>query len=187
MSRRACRPQPRAAKGQADCLLMLLKLAEKTDVINLKDKQGRTPLMLATWDSNTDCVNMLLERGSNPDTGERRNHTALHYAAVVGGEQCVSALLVHGAFILCRDFHGRSPLHLAASCGHARILLLLLEAAALSDPLDSLLDYSGYTPAHWAAYHVTKRKLINLPDPVHLLPSLQCSPVFSSVVLVCST
>ncbi|KAA0708087.1 Serine/threonine-protein phosphatase 6 regulatory ankyrin repeat subunit C [Triplophysa tibetana] len=142
-----------AAKGQADCLLKLLKQAEQNDVINLKDKQGRTPLMLATRGSNTDCVNMLLERGSKPDTGERRNHTALHYAAVVGSEQCVSALLVHGAFILCRDFHGRSPLHLAASCGHARILLLLLEAAALSDPLDSLLDYRGYTPAHWAAYH----------------------------------
>lgn len=30
-----------AAKGQADCLLMLLKKAEKTDIINLKDMQGR--------------------------------------------------------------------------------------------------------------------------------------------------
>lgn len=78
---------------------------------------------------------------------------SLLFQAVVGGEACVSALLVHGAFILCRDFHGRSPLHLAASCGHAGILRLLLEAAALSDPLDSLLDYSGYTPAHLAAYH----------------------------------
>lgn len=42
---------------------------------------------------------------------------------------------------------------MAASCGHVEILRLLLQAAAFSDPLDSMLDYSGYTPAHWAAYH----------------------------------
>uniref|UniRef100_A0A8C2CNW8 Ankyrin repeat domain 52 n=1 Tax=Cyprinus carpio TaxID=7962 RepID=A0A8C2CNW8_CYPCA len=113
----------------------------------------RTPLMLATLGSHTDCVHMLLERGSNPDTGDRRSRTALHRAAVVGSEECVSALLVHGAFSLCRDVYGRSPLHLAASCGHAWLLRPLLDAASLSDPLDSLLDYSAYTPTHWAAYH----------------------------------
>ncbi|XP_051532559.1 serine/threonine-protein phosphatase 6 regulatory ankyrin repeat subunit C-like isoform X2 [Myxocyprinus asiaticus] len=142
-----------AANGQTDCLLMLLKKAEKTDIINLMDIQGQTPLMLATLGCHIDCVHMLLERGSNPDTGDKRRCTALHRAAVIGSEECVLALLVHGAFVLCRDIHGRSPLHLAASCGHAGLLRRLLEAASVSDPLDSLLDYTGYTPVHWAAYH----------------------------------
>lgn len=75
------------------------------------------------------------------------------FQAVVGNEECVSALLVHGAFALCRDVHGRTPLHLASSCGHAGLLWPLLDAASLSDPLDSLLDYSAYTPTHCAAYH----------------------------------
>uniref|UniRef100_A0A8B9RJM5 Ankyrin repeat domain 52 n=1 Tax=Astyanax mexicanus TaxID=7994 RepID=A0A8B9RJM5_ASTMX len=111
-----------------------------------------TALMLATLGSHVDCVHMLLERGSKPDTGDKWSRTALH-RAVVGSEDCVSALLEHEASGLCRDVRGKSPLHLAASCGHGEVLRLLLQAAAQSDPLDSLLDYSGYTPAHWAAYH----------------------------------
>lgn len=63
------------------------------------------------------------------------------------------ALLEHGAQSLCRDVRGRTPLHLAASRGHRELLGLMLAATLHADPLDSLLDYSGYTPAHWAAYH----------------------------------
>lgn len=96
---------------------------------------------------------MLLERGSKPDTGDRRSRTALHRAAVLGSLECASALLDHSASPLCRDVRGRSSLHFAASCGHTKLLQLLLIATAQTDPLDSLLDYSRYTPAHWAAYH----------------------------------
>lgn len=73
--------------------------------------------------------------------------------AALGGGECVCALLAHGAQALCRDVRGRTPLHLAASRGHRELLGLLLAAALHADPLDSLLDYSGYTPSHWAAYN----------------------------------
>uniref|UniRef100_A0A673H6X5 Serine/threonine-protein phosphatase 6 regulatory ankyrin repeat subunit C-like n=1 Tax=Sinocyclocheilus rhinocerous TaxID=307959 RepID=A0A673H6X5_9TELE len=148
-------PLHASGSGQTDCLLMMLQRDEKNDIFDLMDIHGQTPLMLATLGSHIDCVHMLLERGSNPDTGDRRSRTALHRAVslLVGSEECVSALLVHGASSLCRDIYGRSPLHLAASCGHAWLLRPLLDAASLSDPLDSLLDYSAYTPTHWAAYH----------------------------------
>lgn len=65
----------------------------------------------------------------------------------------MSALLEHGASVLCRDSQGRTPLHLAASCGHTELLRTLLKAAKKADSLDSMLDYRGYTPTHWAAYH----------------------------------
>uniref|UniRef100_W5L4P0 Ankyrin repeat domain 52 n=1 Tax=Astyanax mexicanus TaxID=7994 RepID=W5L4P0_ASTMX len=122
-------------------------------LVSLDVRDGGGPLMLATLGSHVDCVHMLLERGSKPDTGDKWSRTALHRAAVVGSEDCVSALLEHEASGLCRDVRGKSPLHLAASCGHGEVLRLLLQAAAQSDPLDSLLDYSGYTlatsPHHW--------------------------------------
>lgn len=77
----------------------------------------------------------------------------LFLQAAMGCEDCVSALLEHGASALCRESRGRTPLHLASSCGHMELLRSLLQGATSTDPLDSLLDYSGYTPAHWAAYH----------------------------------
>lgn len=72
---------------------------------------------------------------------------------MLGSEECESALLEHGASALCRDFQGRTPLHLAASCGHTKLLGALLKAARKADPLDSMLDFRSYTPTHWAAYH----------------------------------
>uniref|UniRef100_A0A8C7LQY2 Ankyrin repeat domain 52 n=1 Tax=Oncorhynchus mykiss TaxID=8022 RepID=A0A8C7LQY2_ONCMY len=113
----------------------------------------RTALMLAALGSHTDCVHILLEKGAGADTADKRGRTALHRAAAMGCEDCVSALLEHGASALCRESRGRTPLHLASSCGHMELLRSLLQGATSTDPLDSLLDYSGYTPAHWAAYH----------------------------------
>lgn len=76
----------------------------------------------------------------------------LSLQAALGSEDCVSALLEHGASALCRDFKGRTPLHLVASRGHTELLQTLLKAAMKADPLDSILDYRGYTPTHWAAH-----------------------------------
>jgi len=86
-------------------------------------------------------------------------HTAacvLSLQAMLGSEDCVSALLEHGASALCRDSQGRTPLHLATSCGHTKLLNTLLKTAKKADPLDSMLDFRGYTPTHWAAYHGEK-------------------------------
>lgn len=137
--------------------------------------------MLAAVGNHTDCVHILLEKGAKADAADRKGFTALHRAvgvpslrglwvfcgyspcpnmkpalplkAMLGGEGCVSALLEHGASALYRDSQGRTPLHLAASLGNSELLQSLLKAAMKLDPLDSMLDYRGYMPVHWAAYH----------------------------------
>lgn len=71
---------------------------------------------------------------------------------MTGCEDCLAALLDHDAFVLCRDFKGRTPIHLASACGHTAVLRTLLQAALSTDPLDAGVDYSGYSPMHWASY-----------------------------------
>ena len=71
---------------------------------------------------------------------------------MTGCEDCLAALLDHDAFVLCRDFKGRTPIHLASACGHTAVLRTLLQAALSTDPLDTGVDYSGYSPMHWASY-----------------------------------
>ncbi|XP_029287338.1 LOW QUALITY PROTEIN: serine/threonine-protein phosphatase 6 regulatory ankyrin repeat subunit C [Cottoperca gobio] len=142
-----------AAEGQMDCLLLLVNGEQSADVIDSPDTQGQTALMLAALGLHTDCVHILLEKGAKADAADKKGFTALHRAAMLGSEDCVSALLEHGASALCRDSQGRTPLHLVASRGHTELLRTLLKAATKADPLDSILDYRGYTPTHWAAHH----------------------------------
>ncbi|KAM8917822.1 serine/threonine-protein phosphatase 6 regulatory ankyrin repeat subunit C isoform 2-T2 [Spinachia spinachia] len=142
-----------AAEGQIDCLLLLVSGEQSADIINSPDTQGQTALMLAALGRHTDCVHILLEKGAEADAADRKGFTALHRAGILGSEDGVSALLEHGASALCRDSQGRTPLHLVASRGHTKLLGTLLKAAMKADPLDSILDFSGYTPTHWAAHH----------------------------------
>uniref|UniRef100_A0A4W4E461 Ankyrin repeat domain 52 n=1 Tax=Electrophorus electricus TaxID=8005 RepID=A0A4W4E461_ELEEL len=82
------------------------------------------------------------------------NHSLdCNFKALLGWEDCVTALLSHSASVLRQDVQGRTALHLAASCGHAEMLSSLLSAADHERPHHPITDRHGFTPAHWAAYH----------------------------------
>lgn len=78
---------------------------------------------------------------------------------MTGHSECVEALLQHRANILTRDCKGRTPVHLAAACGHTGVLGGLLHAAQSVETLPVLTDNQGYTPLHWACYNGTDIKL----------------------------
>lgn len=67
----------------------------------------------------------------------------------------MEALLQHNASFLVRDCKGRTPVHLAAACGHIGVLGGLLHAAQSVETLPVLTDSHGYTPLHWACYNGT--------------------------------
>lgn len=81
--------------------------------------------------------------------------------AVTGHEECVEALLQHSANFVAQDCKGRTPIHLAAACGHIGVLGGLLHAAQSLETLPVLTDSQGYTPLHWACYNGTETRLEN--------------------------
>lgn len=81
--------------------------------------------------------------------------------AVTGHEECVEALLQHSANFVAPDCKGRTPIHLAAACGHIGVLGGLLHAAQSLETLPVLTDSQGYTPLHWACYNGTETRLEN--------------------------
>uniref|UniRef100_A0AAQ5YZ00 Ankyrin repeat domain 52 n=1 Tax=Amphiprion ocellaris TaxID=80972 RepID=A0AAQ5YZ00_AMPOC len=138
-----------AQKGFSTCVEVLLK--HQASYTLKEHKHKWTPLHAAGVLNKSvnfgqvDCLLLLVNREQSADVIDSQDTR--------GHEDCVSALLEHGASALCRDSQGRTPLHLAASRGHTELLHTLLTAAKKADPLDSMLDHRGYTPTHWAAYH----------------------------------
>lgn len=131
----------------------LLVLLDHADCIDLRDEQGRTPLMLASMSNSSSgyiCVDLLLKRLANPNNTDHCGRSPLFYAAFGGSEQSAKFLIRYGANIVQRDILGKTALHIAASLGHANVLRELIAHLAVVNH-ECVVDNENLTPLHWAA------------------------------------
>lgn len=112
-----------------------------------QDKRGYGALYRAAYMKRPEMVRLLIERGSDVNTGTARGTRPLHASAENGSVEITNLLLDHGADPLLRDGGGRTPLHWAAHTGNVEIINRLLAAKA---PLEAT-DAYGQTPLHMAA------------------------------------
>ncbi|MER5602084.1 ankyrin repeat domain-containing protein [Streptomyces sp. NPDC002265] len=99
------------------------------------DRDGTTPLYLASVQGEAEIARLLLEAGARPDVesrGDGSDGTPLCAAACWGHTETVRALLAHGADPCLREEHGRgpSPLDWADHGAHAETAALLVAAGA---------------------------------------------------------
>lgn len=74
-------------------------IAKKAIEIDFKNKEGYTPLMIASYKGNTDIVKLLLEYNASVDITNNYNYSALIYACIYGNLDVVKILLKHKANI----------------------------------------------------------------------------------------
>ncbi|MEM8848801.1 MAG: ankyrin repeat domain-containing protein [Pseudomonadota bacterium] len=64
--------------------------------LELKDVQGRTPLLVAlTEPDNFEVVRALLQGGADPNARDTKGRTALNYARADGGDRAIATLLLN--------------------------------------------------------------------------------------------
>ncbi|PVD35499.1 hypothetical protein C0Q70_02462 [Pomacea canaliculata] len=144
--------------------------------LELRDPKGRTPLLNATEGKEPEAAFHLIDKGANVNASNKKQQTALHFAAIRDMPAVIQRLLLCGADINAGanvnaiDIYGITPLHLAmgkvpkqdqgsegldkdlTSDERIRIACLLIDNGAVID----VCDYSGRTPMHFAQTDVQR-------------------------------
>ncbi|NXC22759.1 PP16A phosphatase, partial [Corythaeola cristata] len=87
-------------------------------------------LLEAAARHDADEVRQLLQSGVSPDLCNEDGLTALHQCCIDDCGEVVAVLLDAGAAVNARDSELWTPLHAAATCGHLRLVQLLLQRGA---------------------------------------------------------
>jgi uncharacterized protein len=136
-----------AAIARNDKSALARLLAEGFDP-NSKDRDGRTPLMLAVTSDNLELVQFLIENGADVNSKDNNGFTPLHFAAQDFRVQAAESLLRNGAKVNACDNYGNPPLWRAVfnSQGRGDLITLLLKHGADRN----LKNKSGKTPVELA-------------------------------------
>ena len=107
-----------------------------------------TPLIEAIKSINPECVKLLLEKGVDPNTSDKKTKkTCLIIACENPTLQIVQLLVEHGAYVNAADNDSKTPVVVAASHGFVDIVKYLIESGADYDYTPSLSNDSPLTAA----------------------------------------
>ncbi len=141
---------------RAGCLDCVKLFVRRGAGLELRDSQGRTPLILAARQGAAAVVRFLLNAGASPESVDDSGRNALWWAAREGNSE-TALLLLESGVLPEADTDGVGPLHLAAGNDDARLVAALLP---LASPEGASRD--GSRPLHVAAHHGAPAALLEL-------------------------
>lgn len=134
---------------KANDLMKVKTLVEKdTNIIELKDIGGNTPLHQAVISSATQIVEYLISKKANINAVDNRGYTPLHYSCQYNFENIAKILVENGAGINIKENRGLTPIFLTARNGNLSLVKMMIERGA--DP-NRKIEGVWITPIGWAA------------------------------------
>jgi len=129
-----------ATEGSIRIVAYLISSLSSDEIINVKDKSGCTPLLIASQYGHADMVAFLIQRGADETAVDDSKDTALHWAAYKGSVP-VCGLLLHmhhstkgkslQNYLDLQDSYGQTPLHLASLRGNVDVVQYLMSYVEL--------------------------------------------------------
>ena len=116
---------------------------EPKGIVNTKDDDGNTGLIIAINRSDEQWTGFLLNKGADPNLSGKNGDTPLIAASRVGFEQAVEWLLSLGARVDTDNKMGETPLIVAVQQRQPQVVRLLLNAGANPDKSDAAAGYSA--------------------------------------------
>ncbi|QWE21527.1 ankyrin repeat domain-containing protein [Polynucleobacter sp. AP-Kolm-20A-A1] len=116
-----------AIKDKSNAVIELLLADKRTDV-DLSNKYGETPLMIASINGDLPLVKtFVLQKKAMVD---HVGWTPLHYACTNGHIEIAQFLIANGATVDSRSLNGTTPLMMAVQSGNEQLVKLLLDKGA---------------------------------------------------------
>jgi ankyrin repeat protein len=132
--------------------------------------KGWTPIMTCSRLGYQDAVDLLLQRGADPNNVDDTHSTCLSKASYGGHVEVVETLLRHKSpkiNVDAQDDSGQTALHHACLGGYSEIVDLLLREGEADS---RIVDHKGRGPLHKACmvgYEPVARLLLNHRAPLH--------------------
>ena len=142
---------------KSDDLRMGEVLLQRQHNVNVRDKIGRTPLLIAAAKGHEDFIELLIRFRPSVNEQDNYGNTALYYAAAGGHIGVMELLLDFGAAVDLQNRQGLTPLMIAASEGSLAAIQTLLEGGAGQH----ITDFTGRTALDWGRRY-NRRNVIRM-------------------------
>lgn len=117
------------ATEMGDERLVVLFLDKDPLLLNMKTKEGLSPINIAAWQGNKKMVDLLLKQGAEVDDRTKWGEVPLHHAVTFDHVAVCEVLLVAGADPFAEDKLKRSPFMLAMQKGSPKMKKLFSKFA----------------------------------------------------------
>ncbi|VDK18100.1 unnamed protein product [Anisakis simplex] len=132
-------------------------IKQNAQLLDLRTKGGRSLLTFAVLHDRLRIVQMLHKKGVQFSVGDDNGDTAVHWAVIGDARKSMKYILnvpqstEQTPWILQKDRHDVTPIHLAAKLGRTKLLKMLINAITDYDNFYKCVDRMGQSPLHYAA------------------------------------
>ena len=134
-----------AQKGDLEGIKRLIDLNPK--LVNVKDKDGRTPLHWACRGVHLEILKYLVEKGADVNAEDSNKVVPLHSLGTRNSTEGIEILIAKGADVDARDYGGDTALHHSAMNDSAEAVDILIKKGADIESRDNYFR----TPLHLCA------------------------------------
>jgi len=102
------------AAGKGDLVKVKEFLEKNPELLNVKDVQGSTPLLVAAYNGQKDVVDFLIEKGADLNSLNNYKYTPFHYSILRRHIEVAEMIIKAGADPNIANVWGYTPLHTCA-------------------------------------------------------------------------